>query len=161
MAETKYIVFRLGEQKYATRLEKINGIEETYQIIPVPLGMEYIKGIIHLRENVIPIYDLKKRFGVENNGLSQTSQLLVAETHNIRLGIEVDQVLGIVSIDEKDIKGMPIVVQSEETACLENVVKVKLEAGGPEIVISVSLDYIMSDAEFENVSNAVEETLED
>lgn len=159
MAETKYIVFRLGEQKYAVRLEKINGIEETYQIIPVPMGMEYIKGIIHLREDVIPIYNLKKRFDVEDEGPSQTRQLLVAETHGIRLGVEVDQVLGIVSIDDKDIKGMPVVVQSEETACLENVVKVTLEAGEPGIVISVSLDYIMSDAEFENVSNAVEETI--
>ena len=53
MAVTKYIVFRLNDQKYSMKLTKINGIEYVYHVVPVPMGPACIKGIIHLRNEVI------------------------------------------------------------------------------------------------------------
>lgn len=157
MAETKYIVYTLGEQRYCMKLSNINGIEQVYNIIPVPMGADYIKGIIHLRKQVLPIYDLLGRFGIEDKS-SNTRQLLVTETHGMKMGFEVDDVLGIVAVPDDEIKVVPTVVCSEETGYLENVVNIRLpEDRQAGIVISVSIDNIMSESEFANVSSALEE----
>lgn len=157
MAETKYIVYTLGTQRYCMRLSNINGLEQVYTVIPVPMGADYISGIIHLREQIVPIYDLKKRFGLEA-AASDTKQLIVAETHGIKLGIEVDGVLGIVSVEDNDIKTVPAVCCSSETGYLENVVNVRLpEEQKKGIMISISIDNIMSESEFANVADAIED----
>ena len=74
------------------------------------------------------------------------------------MALRWDYVLGIVAVLDEDIKDAPSVVCSDETGYLENVVNIKLpeekEAG---IMISVSIDNIMSESEFANVSNALEE----
>lgn len=159
MAETKYIVYRLGKQKYSVRLSKINGIEQTYNVVPVPAGAPYLKGIIHLREQVIPIFDLKQRFEISDESTSDKRQLLIAETHDMKLGFEVDEVLGIIAVPDEDIKDVPSVVKTDETGYLENIVKIKLPREEQEdIMISVSIDHIMSEHDFDSVSNVLEET---
>lgn len=157
MAETRYILFLLNEQKYAMQLTKISGIEEVYNVVPIPVGVQYIKGIIHLRNTVIPIYNLKAKFGIADDIVSSTRQLLVAETHDMYIAFEVDRVIGIMDIPETDIKEMPPVVKNDDTGCLENVLKIASGSGGnSDIVISVNIDKLMSDSEFEDVSVALE-----
>lgn len=158
MAETKYIVFSLNEQKYSMKLTRINGIENVYQVVPVPLGAACIKGIIHLRDSVIPVFSLKQLFGMEDT--VQENQLLISETHDIKLAIEVDAVLGIVSVPDEDVKGAPVVVHTEETGYLENVIKLTLpESGKEEIVISISVDNLMSESDFGHVTDALEKEM--
>lgn len=162
MAETKYIVFSLGQQKYSMKLARVNGIEQIYNVVPIPVGARFIKGIIHLRDNVIPIYNLKKHFNIPDEGTTATSQLLIAESHNIKMGFEVDEILGIIPIDESDIKDVPNVVKNDETGYLENIVKVVFpETGKNEILISINVDRLMSDNEFEDVKNALEDKNEE
>lgn len=160
MAEVKYIVFLLGNQKYGVRLDRINGIEQIYNIVPIPVGAEYIKGIIHLRKEVIPIYDLKGHFNIHEEADVKNTQLLVSETHGIKLGIEVDNVLGIVPIKEENVKKVPIVVKGDDTSYIENVISTNLYSGNgeEEIMLTVAIDNIMSDADFDNVASALEDT---
>lgn len=159
MAETKYIIFTLGEQKYSMKLSKINGIEQSYNVVPFPVGTEYIKGIIHLRESVIPVYDLKARFQIDDESCGRGKQLLVAETHDLKMGFEVDDVLGIIPVDDEDVKDIPSVARSEETAYLEDVIKVSFpESGNSEIMLSISVDNIMSENDFDDISDALEKS---
>lgn len=152
---TKYIVFSLGEQKYGMQLAKIDGIEYMQTIVPVPMGPDSIRGIIHLRNEVIPVLDLKRMF--EINGDSESQQLLIAETHGIKLAIEVDVVLGIVNAEDEDIKEFPVVARSDRTDCLENVVKLALSGTDREdIVISVAVDRLFTNHEFGQIEDALE-----
>ena len=147
MAVTKYIVFHLNDQKYSMKLTKINGIEYVYHVVPVPMGPACIKGIIHLRNEVIPEE-------------AAETQLLITETHGMKLAIEVDTVLGIVNVEEEDIKQIPMVVHTEETGYLEDVVKLTLpESDQEEIVISIAVDTLMSDHEFGQIENALEKEM--
>lgn len=152
MAETKYIVFVLGQQKYGMRLSNVNGIESMYNVVPIPAGTKFIKGIIHLRDLVIPIYDLKSRFGIADESEMGSSQLLVTETHEISIGFEVDDVIGIVTVPDEDVKKVPKVVKNAETGYLENIIKVDL-GDAEEIILCISVDNIMSDSEFDDVSD--------
>lgn len=161
MAETKYIVFSLNNQKYSMQLTRINGIECVYNIIPVPMGAACIKGIIHLRDMVVPVYSLKQHFDLEDIP-GANPQLLVTESHGIRLAFEVDDVLGIVPVPDADVKSVPTMVHTQETGYLENVVRLTLpEMKTPEIMISISVDNIMSEREFGQVADAIEKTKQD
>lgn len=158
MAEVKYILFTLGNQKYGINLENINGIEQSYVIVPVPAGAEYVKGIIHLREMVIPVIDVKKRLGLMQSR-GEDARLLLSDTHNIKVAVEVDQVLGIFSVDEQNVKKVPNVVRGEDTDYLENIIKVEQD-GASEIMISISIDHLLSDEEYEDVSTVLNEAME-
>ncbi len=157
MAEIKYMVFGLEDQLYSLKLSNINGIEYIYNIVPVPAGARFMKGIIHLRNNIVPVYNLKERFGIEETNSSTERQLLITETHGMKLGIEVDCVKGIIPVPEENIKTVPDVVKGEETTYLENVIKVTLpETGKTEIVLTISIDTLMPDADFDNIASSIE-----
>lgn len=156
MAEIKYMVFNLEDQLYSLKLSNINGIEYIYNIVPVPAGAKYMKGIIHLRNQIVPVYNLKERFSIEETNTSTERQLLITETHGIKLGIEVDGVKGIIPVPEENIKEVPHVVKSDDTTYLENVIKVTLpETGKTEIVLTISIDRLMPDKDFDSIASSI------
>ncbi len=157
MAEIKYMVFGLEDQLYSLKLSNINGIEYIYNIVPIPAGAKFMKGIIHLRNQIVPVYNLKEKFGIEETNTSTERQLLITETHGMKLGIEVDCVKGIIPVPEEDIKDIPDVVKGDDTGYLENVIKVTLpETMKTEIVITLSIDTLMPDADFDNIASSIE-----
>lgn len=156
MAEIKYMVFSVEDQLYSLKLSNINGIEHIYNIVPVPAGAKYMKGIIHLRNQIVPVYNLKERFSIQETNTSVDRQLLITETHGIKLGIEVDGVKGIIPVAEDNIKPVPDVVKSDETTYLENVIKVTLpETGKTEIVLTISVDRLIPDKDFEGIASSI------
>lgn len=162
MAEIKYIIFNLGEQKYSMKLSRINGIEQTYNIVPVPKGADCIKGIIHLRNSIIPIYDLKYRFEIDSELEDGNKQLLVTETDGFKVGFEVDHVIGIISIPENDIKEVPRVATNENTGYLENVIKVNFaETNTSEIMISIDVDSLLSENDINSLQDAIDKSAEE
>ena len=107
---------------------------------------------------MIPVFSLKRLFGMPEEAAD--TQLLITETHGMKLAIEVDTVLGIVNVEEEDIKQIPMVVHTEETGYLEDVVKLTLpESNQEEIVISIAVDTLMSDHEFGQIEDALEKEM--
>lgn len=152
MEEFKYIIFLLGEQKYAMNLMYVDAIVQEYQIVPVPTAPEEIKGIINLRGSVIPVYSLKARFGLETTGSGSSGNLLIAQSSGTSVAYEVDNVISIEQIQPNDINLMPRVAANEDTKCMEEVLHIK-----NEIVISISVDEILS----EEARSAVEKIIEE
>ena len=69
----------------------------------------------------------------------------------------MDCVKGIISVPEENIKEVPHVVKSDETGYLENVIKVILpETAKEELVITISIDRLMPDADFENIASSIQ-----
>lgn len=157
MAEIKYMVFGLEDQLYSLKLSNINGIEYIYNIVPVPAGAKYMKGIIHLRNNIVPVFNLKEKFDIEETNTSTEKQLLITESHDMKLAIEVDCVKGIIPVPEENIKAVPEVIKGDDTGYLENVIKVVLpETNKEELVITISIDRLMPDADFENIASSIQ-----
>lgn len=161
MAYTKYIIFALGNQKYGMKLERVKGLEPLQNLVPLPVGPQYIKGLIHLRGEVVPIYDIKEHFGIEDTGVLETSQMMVTESHGLKLGIEVDDVLGIVAVSDEESQVLPYVVKNDNTGYFDKVIKVLLpECRETELLLSINVDELMTDSEFQNVKDALAENAE-
>lgn len=152
MEELKYIIFQLGEQKYGMNLKYINGIEQSYQIIPVPNAPEGVRGIINLRGDVIPVYSLRERFGMEKEITNPEKSLLVTRSSETVLAYEVDAVVDIEELQEDKINDMPWVASNDETSFMEKVLHI-----GNEIVIAINADKVLSD----EAKNMVNQMIED
>lgn len=152
MEELKYIVFRVGEQKYGMNLKYINGIEQDYQIIPVPNAPEAVKGIINLRGSVIPVYSLKKRFGLNDDTKHQGKSLLIAMSSGILLAYEVDEVVTIEEMKQENINDMPLVASNDENAFLEKVLRFR-----DNIIIAINVNNVLSETMREIVNQMVED----
>ena len=140
MEEFKYIIFLLGEQKYAMNLMCVNAIVQDYRIIPVPSAPEGVKGIINLRGSVIPVYSFKTRFGMGDSAKNSEGSLLITKSSGTDLAYEVDGVISIEEIEPHNINRMPYIASTGETKFMEEVLHIK-----DDIVISISADEVLSE----------------
>lgn len=152
MEELKYVVFQLGDQKYAMNLMRVSGIEKDYHIIPVPNAPEGISGIINLRGTVVPVYSLRERFGMDARIDNPEKSLLVTYSAGTVLAYEVDAVEEIEEMTPERIKSMPYVATSDETAFMDQVLHV-----GNDILIAINVDKVLS----EEAQTLVNQLIED
>lgn len=152
MEELKFIVFRLGKEKYGMNLMYVNGIEQDYHIIPVPNAPEGIKGIINLRGAVIPVYSLRERFGMEPDVDDSSKSLLVTLSSNTLLAYEVDAVLGIEEMVPENVNKMPFVASNEENLFMEQVLHIN-----QDIVIAINVNKVLSEEMAEALNQMIEE----
>ena len=152
MEELKYVVFQLGEEAYGMNLMYINGIEQEYRVIPVPNAPEGVIGIINLRGEVIPVYSLRERFGLDKRITNPEKSLLITYSSGTRLAYEVDAVKSIEQMEKEKIHTMPSVASSDETAFMEQVLHV-----GDDIVITINVDKVLS----EELKSEVDQMIED
>ncbi len=147
MEELKYVVFQLGDQKYAMNLMRISGIEKDYHVIPVPNAPEGISGIINLRGMVVPVYSLRERFGMDSRIDNPEKSLLVTYSSGTMLAYEVDAVEEIEEMTPERIKSMPYVATCDETVFMDQVLHI-----GNDILIVINVDKVLSE-EAQNLVN--------
>ena len=152
MEEFKYVIFGIGEQKYAMNLACVNGIEQDYMLIPVPNAPEGIQGIINLRGTVVPVYSLRQRFGLEPRSQSTEKSLLLTISSGTVLGYEVDRVYDIEAVEKTQINPMPAVASNEENEYMESVLRV-----GSQIVISININKVLDEETVQRLNKMVEE----
>ena len=106
-----YLTFVLAEEEFGVQILKVREIIGYTPITAVPRTAKSIKGVINLRGQVIPIVDLRLKFGMEENKVTEQTCIIVVETiqenREISVGIIVDRVQEVLDIDEKNIDPPP------------------------------------------------------
>jgi purine-binding chemotaxis protein CheW len=109
--EGKYLTFVLGDEGYGVGIMKVREIIGVMEITAVPHTPDYIKGVINLRGRVIPIMDLRLRFGMEEREYTDRTCVIVVEVKGqngpIQVGMLVDAVSEVMNISAKDIEPPP------------------------------------------------------
>ncbi|MGA3117979.1 MAG: chemotaxis protein CheW [Syntrophobacteraceae bacterium] len=115
LMEGKYLTFSMNEEEYGVGILTIKEIIGMMRITPVPQTPDYVKGVINLRGKVIPVIDLRLRFGMNSCGYTERTCIIVAEIENdsrtLQIGIVVDSVSEVMNIKGSD---MPISRQAME-----------------------------------------------
>lgn len=151
MEEFKYVIFQLGDQRYAINLMFVNGIEQDYTIIPVPNAPKVIKGIINLRGVVIPVYSLRARFGMPTQIDNPSRSMLIVNFDGNYIAYEVDCVEGIEEMNPQDINRMPAMASNSDTSFMEEVLHI-----GDDIVIAISVDEVISEEMMSQLNDMIE-----
>lgn len=87
-----YMVFMINNQKYALSYKYIIEIIEIMPITKVPFLPEYMKGIINLRSTIIPVMDVRMRFGMEPIDYTERTCIIIIENNINKIGLIVDAV---------------------------------------------------------------------
>ena len=111
ITEEKLLTFSLGNEGYGLSILKVKEIIGMLHITPVPKTPDFVKGIINLRGKIIPVMDLRTKFGMEEKPYNERTCIIVVEidiknTQRL-LGVVVDMVSEVVNITSEEIEPPP------------------------------------------------------
>ena len=99
----KYLIFNIGNDYYGIGIKHVTEIIGLMHTTPVPDLPNYIKGIINLRGKIIPVVDVRLRFGLKTIEYSDRACIIIANLYNMDIGFIVDGVKEVQSIPDADI----------------------------------------------------------
>lgn len=134
----KYLTFNLGEEEYGLEILKVKEIIGLMVITTVPRTPEFIRGVINLRGKVIPVIDLRKKFGMESIEHTQQTCIIVVDIFQqnttLQMGIIVDSVSEVLNIEEDNIEDTPSFGTTVNTDFIKGIAKAK---GGVKILLNI------------------------
>ena len=125
----KYLVFELNKEDCCIHVLKVKEIMGVQEITAVPQIPHFVKGVINLRGKVIPVVDLRLKFGLPEAGYTQHTCIIVVqvqkESIQTLVGIVVDSVAEVLNITPADIEDTPNFGQGADTPYLLGMAKIK------------------------------------
>lgn len=122
-----YLTFKLGDEIFAANVSKVLNILELTKITKVPMAPPYMKGVINLRGDVLPVVDVRLKFGMEETQFTPSTCILVLiiqiEDQTIHLGALVDSVQEVLEIEDKEILPPPSIGSSYHSEFITGVVE--------------------------------------
>lgn len=100
----QYIVFKIGQDEYGVDISYIKIIERLMNITRVPKTPDYVKGVINLRGEVVPVISFRKLFGYSEMEYNEETRIIVLANDEITAGIIVDSIDEVISIDNCNIE---------------------------------------------------------
>jgi purine-binding chemotaxis protein CheW len=138
-----YLSFRMDEEKYGANVGSILSILEMTRITKVPCSPTYLKGVINLRGEVLPVIDLRIKFGMSAAEISSSTCILVMEIRlekqNIKVGMMVDSVSEVHEIEPKEILPPPGLASKFKSEFIEGVYK-----HGDTLIMLLQIDKIFA-----------------
>ncbi len=142
----KFLTFMLGKEEYGISILKVKEIIGIMEITEVPNNPEFAKGVINLRDRVIPIIDLRLKFNMEEKEYDSRTCIIVVEVvsrqKKIQIGIVVDEVSEVLSVSESETEPPPDFGIQIDQANILGIAKV---AG--KIKILLDIDRVLSQEE--------------
>ncbi len=122
--EKKVIVFKLKNEEYGVDVTQVKSIERMEHITRVPNTPPFVKGVINLRGVVIPIIDLRKRFGFDIKDYNEQTRIIIVNVDEMEVGLIVDAANDVIDISLSAIEPPPKVVGGVESEYLSGVAKI-------------------------------------
>ncbi|WDV47717.1 chemotaxis protein CheW [Clostridiaceae bacterium M8S5] len=110
----QYVVFKINEQFYAIDIFKVKIIERISDFTRVPNSQNYVKGIINLRGDVVPVVDLRVRFSMESKINKENSRIIIIKYEELVVGLIVDSSSEVIRLDANEIDAPPNIGTSKE-----------------------------------------------
>ncbi|HTV21808.1 MAG TPA: chemotaxis protein CheW [Polyangiaceae bacterium] len=138
--EGKYLTFKLGREEYGLELVRVREIIALMDITPVPLAPEYVRGVMNLRGRVIPVVDLRRKFGMQPTEDHDRKCIIVCDVQRndqaIQMSILVDAVSEVLHISAADIEDAPSFSTGVETSFIHGIAKAK---SGVKILLDIDI----------------------
>ncbi len=149
LREGKYLTFSLGGEEYGIGILKVKEIIGMMPITPVPQTPHFVKGVINLRGKVIPVIDLRLKFGMEAIPYNERTCIIVVETAGsgssyLMMGLVVDSVSEVMNIKEEDIEDSPAFGTRLSTEYILGMAK-----AGDSVKILLDIDRVLTSDEME------------
>jgi len=134
----KYLTFKLAGEEYGLQILKVREIIGLMEITKVPRTPHFVRGVINLRGKVIPVVDLRAKFGMEHAEDTEETCIIVVEMERdgsaVQMGILVDTVSEVLDIVEEEIEEAPSFGAEVDTGFILGMAKAK---GAVKILLNI------------------------
>jgi purine-binding chemotaxis protein CheW len=141
------VTFSIGEEEFGVDILKVQEIIRMMEITKVPRAPEFVEGVINLRGKVIPIIDLRRRFGLAARSHDKHTRIIVIEISGMIVGFVVDSVSEVLRIPANTVEPPPPVVSGMESEYISGVGKLE-----DRLLIMLDLDKLLSREEKQSLS---------
>lgn len=138
----KQILFQIDRGIYGIDVSSVMGIEKNMDVISVPNSPHCIEGIINLRGEVIPVFNLREKFKLDPNFVLETTEFIIARVNDMNIAFKVDAVKEIAEIDDSQINTVPKIIKSEQTEYIKSVTQI-----GNDLVLEINLGGILDETQ--------------
>ncbi len=140
--EGKYLTFHLGQEEFGIGILKVREIIGLMPFTPIPRTPDFIKGVINLRGKVIPVVDLRLKFGMEPAAYSERTCIVVVQIQagqdQTSMGMVVDAVNEVANVKQEEVEPTPSFGVSLDTAYILGLAK-----SGGQVRILLDIDRVL------------------
>lgn len=155
----RYLTFFTDRQLFGLPITEIVQITQMQEIISLPEQAHYVKGIINLRGQIIPIIDIRLCFGKQDAAFTERTCIIIAHVQGNDFGLIVDEVDEVIDIEAQQISAPPQVgiKSSHVNDYLTGIATLKADEGQRErVVLLLHAGRILRESEFSTLSQAAE-----
>jgi purine-binding chemotaxis protein CheW len=133
--ELQIVVCELADEHYGLDIARVFEIIRHQPITPVPRAPSFVRGVINLRGRIIPVVDLRGRFGMPEVEPTKDTRIVVAESSSTRVGLIVDSVSEVLLVSADAVEPTPGVAAGADVEYLRGIAKL-----GDRLVLLLELD---------------------
>ncbi len=150
----QYVVFTLDDRRYALPLHVVERAVRAVEATPLPKAPDIVLGVIDVQGEVIPVLNVRKRFGLPERDIEVDDQLIIARTSTRTVALVVDAVVGVVEQSEQEVVAADKIVPG--MAYIDGVAK-----GDDGLALVYNLEKFLSLEEEEALNGAARDTTEE
>ncbi|MCF8018490.1 MAG: chemotaxis protein CheW [Vallitaleaceae bacterium] len=124
MELSQFIVVKLGVEQYGINIQFVQNIVRMINITRVPKAPYYIKGVVNLRGDIIPVMSIRLKFDMEEDVLTDNTRIIFVKLEGNEIGLIVDEVKEVIQLSEADIDNISRESHEEKDAYVFGVGKV-------------------------------------
>jgi purine-binding chemotaxis protein CheW len=147
--EIQLVVFELGEERYGLDIATVYEIIRHQPITAVPQAPAFVEGVINLRGRIIPVVDLRDRFGMATGDQTKASRIVVCDAAGTRVGLVVDGVSEVLMVASDAIEATPDVAAGHDAGYHRGIAKL-----GERLIILLDLDGLFGPADADALAAA-------
>ena len=137
----QFVTFTLNDEEYAVDILSVQEINRITEITKVPNSPDYVEGVINLRGKVIPVINLRSKFGFEAKATDDDSRIIIMEIQGIVNGVIVDSVSEVLRIPASAMEAAPAVASDTISQYIKGLAKLE-----NRLVILVEIDNLVEEA---------------
>jgi purine-binding chemotaxis protein CheW len=103
----QFVIFRLADEEYGIDIPRVKEIKEMMSITRVPKAAHFVRGVINLRGEVIPVIDLRRKFNLPEVKENEDTRIIIVSVDDITVGLIADASSEVIEISSKDIEEAP------------------------------------------------------
>jgi len=147
--EVQLVGFRLGGEEYAVGISEVQEIIRLPEITKVPKTPSFVEGVINLREEILPIISLRKKFGLEDIEKTDSLRVIVVNINGLSTGMIVDSMSEILRLSKDSIEPPPPIIAGIDSENLEGIGKLE---EGKRLLLLLNLHNLFTTSEKRELS---------
>jgi purine-binding chemotaxis protein CheW len=136
------VTFTLDNEEYAVDILKVQEINRMKEITRVPNSPPYVEGVINLRGKVIPVVNLRKKFGLAEKDNDEQSRIMIMDIQGITMGLVVDSVSEVLRVPSDIVEPTPPMASNISTEFIKGIAKLE-----DRLIILLDMDRLQGRAE--------------